>query len=272
MDPTFTIEPSNGTDTIISALLNKPKRTSTIIITKSDNKAIIQKSQHQILKDFLLEPLYCSEFVVPFIRDPPDVTKLTLDELQNTTIWNTNSLPYLFDDESSINLRSAAERLLSKIPSSKMNEWQEKCIINEIKQDCTILDSHKFSTEDFHVLSANNPKLCGVLMAERVRHNPALYEEYSRLDLNESTISAIVHIMLNLNPPENFLTSFIDHSINSIKSARDNNRKAKSNDFIKLLTILNDNKVNFSSKTLLDISSMQLDKNFKEQINKIFGW
>ena len=258
LEPTFTIESS--TPDLVGFSFPTVTRNSPIIITKADPKATQITQHHQLLKELLVEPLSLADFETPFMRTIPELLPPSKEELRFSTIMNVNSLPFLLDEGESINMKNAAKSLIKTAKEKPLNSWQEECIIEQAEEDNTILSDIKMSMDEINTIINSNPKVGGIMMAELARKDNSLYQKFAEQDITEASCITVSQIMSSKNAPQSFFDKYIIHAVKILSSTKDMNvLKNKTKLLCDLVIKLHNKNVEFSSKSLIELQSLQVE-------------
>lgn len=262
LESNFSME-SSSTPDLVGTPFQTLSRTSSVIVTKADAK-VQQITQHQLLKELLVEPSLWSDFEVPFMRTLPDLTPASPEELQFSTIISLAQKQYLFDEESSINKSAAAKSLMDVAKEKTLTEWQEECVIEQMSEDKTYFSNTNYRVEDAEKMMDVNPRIGGVMMAELTRKFPKIYDRFMDSDISEAMCVGIKHLITKMTPPANFLEKYIVKQVGNLTSIKDVNvLKHKTRLFCKLMTKLHEKEIQFSGKSLIELQSLQVELSSK---------
>ena len=258
LEPTYTVESTTAGD-LAGFSFPTVTRNSPIIITKADPKATQITQHQQLLKELLIESLFLEEFETPFMRTIPELIQPSKEELRFSTIMNANSLPFLLDEGQSINHKQAAKSLIKKAKTSKLDNWQEECLIEQVSQDHTIMSDITLSMDEINKMIATNPKVGGVMMAELARKDKTLFQKIADQDINEASCIMVKHIMTSMEPPNTFLDKYIINAVKILGNTKDTNvLKNKTKMLCDLILKLHEKHIKFSSKALIELDSLQV--------------
>ncbi|EAX99080.1 hypothetical protein TVAG_290270 [Trichomonas vaginalis G3] len=262
LESNFSME-SSSTPDLVGTPLQTLTRTSSIIVAKADAK-VQQITQHQLLKELLVEPSLWSDFEVPFMRTIPDLSPISSDELQFSTIISLSQKQYLFDEELSINKSTAAKSLMDVAKEKQLTEWQEDCVIEQMSEDKPYFNNTNYKVEDAERMMEVNPRIGGVMLAELSRKDPKIYDRFIDQDISEAICVGVKHILTKMTPPQNFLEKYIVKQVGSLTSIKDVNvLKPKIRLFCKLMVKLHEKSVQFSAKSLIELQSLQVELSSK---------
>ena len=257
LDPNFSIDSSNNSDLLTTTVQQVP-RISSVIISKADPSAT-QISQHNLLRELLIDPSLWTEFEVPFCRVIPSISQPSGEELQFMYANSVDGTPYIFDELKGFNTNEVSRIFIQHSTKRKLKKFEISSILEEYKVDKTILQ-FKLSKEEENSLLELNPEIAAIYFKEYAKKDISILKKFAESDINQSTIEVIKEIVVNLKPNISFLQSFILHSSKILTETKDLNvvrNKAKL--FCSLILYLHQNNVQFSNKIYIYLNSLQIE-------------
>jgi len=234
-------------------------RLSPLIISKPDPNDP-QITHNQLLRELLSEPSLICDFEVPFLRISPELMPVNQEEYQFMTINSNSDLPYVLDEEDSLNRAFAIEILIKESFVAKLEDDQTRYLIKSIRNEPFILDSLSLSMKDIERILSINTKVGAVILSQLCQKSHSFYDYISDMDLNEVSIEVIKAVMLTNLPSVSFLDKFIKKSIDRIYCIKDiKDLRNRLSMFCDLMIYMYKSDFQFSSTIILDIQSMKIN-------------
>lgn len=266
LDPNFTIESSTTPD-LVNVSMPPLQRTSPIIISKSDSKAS-QYTQHQILRELLIDQSLWTDFEMPFLRTIPEIAPISQAELEFSTITSIGNLPFIFDEEQGLNKKAAAKSLINESKSKPLKPWQARCVMSELDKSKDILTGMKFSKDDAEKMIGLNPEIGAVMIAELGKTDPKLIDKFTDGDVNEAKCEVAYQVIISQKSPTEFTDRFIQKACKNLTNTKDFNMyRHKALILCHLIDRLSKKNLKFSSTSLIELQSLQVElsgKSIKE--------
>lgn len=257
LDPNFSIDSSNSSDLLTTTVQQGP-RISAVVVSKADPSAM-QISQHQLLKELLMDPSMWTDFEVPFCRQIPSTSQPSKEELEFMFVNSVDGTPYMFDDMMGFNNTEVPKIFMQNATTRKLKKFEISSILEEYAQNKSILQL-KLTKEEENKLLELNPEIAAIYFKECAMKDPKILKRFAESDINQSTLEVIKEIVVNLKPDISFLQSFISHSSKILTETKDINVvKSKTKMFCNLILFLHQNKITFSNKIYIDLNSLQIE-------------
>lgn len=258
LDLNFSIDSSNSNDLMNIAFSPTP-RLSPIIISKAD-PSHPHITQHQLLRELLIDPSLWTDFDVPFSRQIPDIIDPAPEELQFMTIRSIDPPAFLFDDQNYVNKKEAAKLFVHQASTRKLSEEEINCVLEEVKRDKDFIRSIKIPNKQIDAILDLNYQIGACLLMELARKDQSLYKTFSNYDVTPATVEVVKQVMMNLTPPPKFLIEYTDHSSKIILESKNNQTmKTKLVLFANLMIFLHNNNVPFSADIYFTLQQLEDD-------------
>ena len=220
------------------------------------NSNVEHITQNQVICELIKNPVIWTDYEIPFLRQSPDLTSLTQEELQFLPINTDIDLPLIYDLNSSINKRESSKFIIQNSSLIKFNDEQINILIDFIKHDQLFLSNFQFSKIELNNILNINPKIGSLLIGELTKNDISYFDYIIELDLNELIFFLIKYFINNFKLPSNFLQKFIKKNIIKLSNNKDlKDIRQKSQIFSNFIIFLQSNKIEFTSDMILDLHS-----------------
>ena len=253
LDPNFTIVDQSGPD-MVNILFPHP-RISPIIISKAD-PAATQITQHQLLKELLVDPSLWTDFDVPFCRQMPEILVPSNEELQYMNINSIEGTPFLFDDMQGLNNHNVARIFIQHAQDRELKELEIDSIMAEINSNPAIFKEFPKNTLKLDKMMEFNPRVGAIFKAEEAKTNPEIYKQYKKADITFPNIEFVKQAMIRCKPPQDFFPEFLSHSTKILSDTKDHNiLKTKAKLICEMASLLHQS-IPFDKDILLELHSL----------------
>ena len=253
LDPNFSLD-QNGPELNNISFPPLP-RISPVIITKADANAA-QLTQHQLLRELLIDPSLWTDFDVPFCRQIPDISVPSVEEYQFMNINSIDSPPYLFDEMNSLNNHEVSKIFIQYAQKQTLNDMQIECVLDEINNNPNFLKENILQKPQNDKILELNPTIGSIFVVESAKTDPSLIKPYEKADINQQTIEIVRQVMIRMTPPKDFFNHFLSNCSKIFSETKDHQvLRTKASLFCDLMSFLKD-KIQFSTGELLELHSI----------------
>lgn len=257
LDPNFSLADQTGSELVNISFPPLP-RISPIIISKADPTAT-QLTQHQLLRELLMDPSLWDDFDVPFCRPIPEIVLPSPEEYQFMNSDSVDGPPYLFDDMNFLNNHAISSIFIKHAQVRALKDFELESILEEINSSPQFFKENPLQPAETSKILELNPTIGAIFTVENSKSNPNLYKNYEKSDINPVSIEIVKQIMIRTTPPPNFFKNFLGNCSNILSQTKDHQiLKTKAILFINLISFLKD-KIQFSGDNLLDLHSINVE-------------
>lgn len=256
LDPNFSLVDQSGPE--INNILFPPlPRISPVIISKAD-AAATQLTQHQLLRELLIDPSLWTDFDVPFCRQIPDISIPSVDEYQFMNISSIDSTPYLFDETNCLNNHEVSKIFIQYAQKQTLKETEIECVLDEINNNPNFFKENSLQKSQTDKILELNPSIGSIFTVESARSDPSVLKQYEKADINKQTIEIVKQAMIRITPPKDFFNHFLSNCTKIFTDTKDHQvLRTKATLFCDLMAFLKD-KIKFSTDELLELHSINI--------------
>jgi hypothetical protein len=234
-------------------------RISPIIVSKQEPSGS-EISQHQLLRELLLDPSLWTEFEVPFSRMSPEMSAPAVEELQFMHISSIDSPPFLFDQAASLNSHEAVKFFITQSAETVLRTWEVALVLDELKTRPNLVAELNLKKPFIHRVLELNPSIGAVFMVELVRNDASMFASLEKSDVTVQSVGIVKELVLHLQTPKDFLDNYIGNASQVLMKLQNQHGLAtKAGLFCNLIVQLHENKVTFSGKAQLDLHSLAIE-------------
>ncbi|KAK8884698.1 hypothetical protein M9Y10_043817 [Tritrichomonas musculus] len=256
LDPNFSLADQSGSEFINISFPPSP-RISPVIISKAD-PAATQLTQHQLLRELLIDPSLWTDFDVPFCRQIPDISVPSVDEYQFMNINSIDSPPFLFDEMNCLNTHEASKIFIEYAQKQTLNEMEIDSILDEINNNPNFFNENILQKSQTEKILDYNPVIGAIFTVESFKTNPSVLKQYEKADIVQSTIEVVKQAMIRITPPQSFFNHFLSNCSKIFTETKDHQvLRTKASLFCDLMLFLKD-KIQFSTDDLLELHSINI--------------
>ncbi|OHS94196.1 hypothetical protein TRFO_11257 [Tritrichomonas foetus] len=259
LDPNFSLADQSGSELVNISFPPLP-RISPVIITKADPTAT-QITQHQLLRELLIDPSLWTDFDVPFCRQMPEITVPSMEEFQFMNINSIDGPPFLFDELQCLNNHTAAKVFIQHAQTRPLKDIEVDSILDEINTNPDIFKEFPLAKSQTEKILELNPQIGAIFTVEAAISNPAMFKQYEKSDITPSTIEIVKQTMIRAKPPPNdFFNNFLSNCSQILTDTKDHQTlRTKAALFCNLMVFLQENKIAFSKDNLLELHSLNIE-------------
>jgi hypothetical protein len=233
-------------------------RISPVIISKADASES-QITQHQLLRELLIDPSIWTGFDVPFSRLTPEISAPSLEELQFMHISSIDAPPFVLDQLSSLNPVESAKFLIAQSAERPLRPWETQHVLAELKGRQGLVKDLNLKKSAIDRIVEVNPQIGAVFMLDLVKSDPKMYAVLEKSDIVASSVEIVKEVVLHAPVPKEFLENYINFSMQNLLKIKDQSLALKTKLFCNMLVVLRQNDVAFSAKALLDLHSLEIE-------------
>jgi hypothetical protein len=258
LDHTFAIDCPTGPE-MLHVPLAPLARISPVVVSKADPSGC-EITQHQLLRELLLDPALWTEFEVPFSRLAPEIAPPAADELQFMHISSIDAPPYLFDQGASLNPHETAKFFIAQSAEAPLRPWETALVLEELRARPNLVAELNLKRPFIARVLELNPSVGAVFMLELVRGDPSMFPALERGDITPQSVGVVREVVLHLPYPRDFLDNYIGNASQVLARLQNQHAlAAKAGIFCSLIAQLHENKVAFSGKAQLDLHSLAIE-------------
>jgi hypothetical protein len=258
LDHNFAIDCPTGPE-MLHVSFPPMSRISPVIVSKADPSGS-EITQHQLLRELLIDPSLWTEFEVPFSRLSPEISLPAVDELQFIHISSIDAPPYLFDQGASLNSHETAKFFIGQSAETVLRPWEVSLVLEVLKARPGLIGELNLKRPFITRVLELNPNIGAVFMLELVRNDPSMFSTLEKSDITPQSVGVVREVVLHLSYPKDFLDHYIGNASQVL--ARTQNQHAlatKAGLFCNLIAQFHEAKIALSGKAQLDLHSLAIE-------------
>jgi hypothetical protein len=258
LDHTFAIDSPSGSE-LIHVSFPPLSRLSPVIVSKADPSGS-EITQHQLLRELLIDPALWTEFEVPFSRMSPETSMPLPEELQFMHISSIDSPPFLYDQAASLNPLEAAKFLIRQSAEMILRSWELALVLDVLKTRPNLVTEMALPKPFINRILDQNPTVGAIFMADLIRNDPSMYTALEKSEISPQSVAVVREVVLHLQCPKDFLDIYIGNASQSLMRMQpQHGLPAKTALFCNLIAQLHENKITFSSNAQIDLHSLAIE-------------
>jgi hypothetical protein len=262
LDHDFSID-STGTADLIPLAFGPIPRISPVIVSKADASAS-QITQHQLLRELLIDTSLWTDFDVPFNRQAPEISAPSLEELQYMHISSVDAPPFVFDEGRFLDAHGVAPFFWPQCAERVLLPWEISLLTEYMKKQSNFLGGVVLERPYVEKVLQINPRIGGLLAVEYGNRDPnfvpSLLQVLEKGEITAGSTDVLRELAGHKLLTDEFLDAYVLNGTQVLTAAPNNQAlRTKTAVFANFLLFLHQAKVTFSAKALLDINSLETD-------------